>query len=103
MKEIFIHEKDMPNSCVACDFRNDTICMAKRIDDGEYMCCKQSKNYMNSGKPKACPLRLIEQRDEEIRKERTKEVYGWLKNFMADDVERFCRAFAETYYIEAKE
>lgn len=60
MKEIYLHKSDIPKSCVDCDFRQNTYCKAQRIDDGEYVSCKQSKSHMLEGKPITCPLKCIE-------------------------------------------
>ena len=41
--------------------------------------------------------------ESEVRKEMSKEVYEWIKDFMEWDEEGVCRAFAEAYDIEVEE
>lgn len=61
MREIFMYEKDIPDGCYCCDFRDPKYnhCLASR-DGDEYIRCKQSKNDMNGNKPKLCPIHSIE-------------------------------------------
>ena len=61
MREVFLHEKDIPNGCYCCDFRDYKYnhCLASR-DGDEYMCCNQPKSEMNGKKPKLCPIHSIE-------------------------------------------
>ena len=61
MKEIFLHEKDIPAGCCCCDFRDPKYnhCIASK-DKDEYINCKQSKLDMNGNKPKSCPIHSIE-------------------------------------------
>ena len=60
MKEIFMYEKDIPNGCYCCDFRDHKYnhCIASREDD-EYMNCSQPKAFMDGKKPKLCPIHSI--------------------------------------------
>lgn len=61
MKEIFLHEKDIPDGCYCCDFRDHKYnhCIASR-DGDEYISCNQPKLEMNGKKPKLCPIHSIE-------------------------------------------
>ena len=78
MKEVYLHKNDIPKSCVDCDFRQNTYCKAQRIDNGEYVSCRQSKNRMKDGKPITCPLKCIESGElcdrEEVKRETAKEI-----------------------------
>lgn len=61
MKEVFMYEKNIPNGCYCCDFRNHQYnhCVASREGD-EYMSCNQPKQFMNGKKPSGCPIKSIE-------------------------------------------
>ena len=56
-----MYEKDIPNGCYCCDFRDFKYnhCLASR-DGDEYMSCSQPKSKMNGKKPIECPIRSIE-------------------------------------------
>ena len=68
MKEIFMYEKDIPDGCYCCDFRDPKYnhCIASREGD-EYMCCSQPKTEMNGKKPNLCPIHSIESIIEDIK------------------------------------
>ena len=61
MREIFLHERDIPNGCYCCDFRDYKYnhCIASREGD-EYMSCNQPKQFLKGEKPSGCPIRSIE-------------------------------------------
>ena len=61
MKKVYMYEKDIPNGCYCCDFRDYKYnhCLASRNGD-EYMSCSQPKSKMNGKKPIECPIRSIE-------------------------------------------
>lgn len=61
MKEIFMYEKNIPDGCYCCDFRDPKYnhCLASR-DGDEYMSCNQPKQFTNGKKPNGCPIKSIE-------------------------------------------
>lgn len=60
MREIFMYEKDIPEGCYCCDFRDPRygICIASREED-DYMLCNQPQNMMIGKKPKGCPIHSV--------------------------------------------
>lgn len=64
MKKIFISEKDMPISCYGC------VCY-----DGENGRCKVLDTYLEGEHiPRICPLKSLEQHDNEVRREFAEKV-----------------------------
>lgn len=61
MKEVYLHNDEIPNGCYHCDFRENGHCKAQEVGDGEYVRCHQSKNLMNGNKPKSCPIKSVEE------------------------------------------
>lgn len=59
--KIFLFEKDIPDGCHCCNFRDRKYnhCIASREGD-EYMSCNQPKQFMNGKKPSGCPIKSIE-------------------------------------------
>lgn len=59
--KIFLFEKDIPDGCYCCNFRDRKYnhCIASREGD-EYMSCNQPKQFMKGKKPSGCPIKSIE-------------------------------------------
>ena len=85
--EVFVKEKNMPKSCIDCEF-----CITTNIKNGHTkkyeeitQCC--FGEYYKLDKINTCPLKSLDQHDSEVRAEERKKVFEEI----------------ESWYITAKE
>lgn len=75
MKDLYLSKNDIPTDCFYCKYMGHKgICYLSHDGDGEFMSCRQPRECMNGDRPKACPLKALEEYAEQVRKETAKEI-----------------------------